>query len=193
MTVFLDRDLACKIEDDVREGNKQVIEAWNKSGFCSTAKSIEVGNSLSVYGGSECPINETIGLGMMSPVEESVLEEIEEFYHSNNHASVIRVCPLAHATLVQLTQKSGYILNSFSYRWVLDLGQWQFVFDSVDLRVRTAPSYRKWGLQTALIDWRLRLAKEHGAPIATLETDPGSDSQRNAERIGFRLAYVIIT
>jgi len=262
LTVFLNRDLACKIEDDVREGNKQVIEAWNKSGFCSTAKSKEVGNSFSVYGGSECPINETVGLGMMSPVEESVLEEIEEFYHSNNHASVIRVCPLAHATLVQLTQKSGYILNSFSYRWVLDLGQWQSVFDSVDPRVRiampneeiewaravsagfedvddvpeeksldvdraffrmassipvlaiendlvaaggvlalnngiaalfatsTRPSYRKRGLQTALIDWRLRLAKEHGARIATLETDPGSDSQRNAERIGFRLAYV---
>jgi GNAT superfamily N-acetyltransferase len=262
LTVFLNQDLACKIEDDLREGNKQVIEAWNKSGFGSTGKSIEVGNSFSVYGGSECPINETVGLGMMAPVEESMLEEIEQFYHSNKHASVIRVCPLAHASLVELTQKRGYILNSFTYRWILDLAEWQPVFDRVDPRVRiampneemewaravsagfddvddvpedksldieraffrmassipvlaiendvvsaggvlalnngiaalfatsTRPSCRKRGLQTALLEWRLRFAKEHGARIATIETDPGSDSQRNAERIGFRLAYV---
>ncbi|MDQ0191330.1 GNAT family N-acetyltransferase [Alicyclobacillus cycloheptanicus] len=56
----------------------------------------------------------------------------------------------------------------------------------------TRPSYRKRGLQTALLDWRLRYAKAHGAEIATIETDPGSDSQRNVERIGFRLAYVTV-
>jgi GNAT superfamily N-acetyltransferase len=54
----------------------------------------------------------------------------------------------------------------------------------------TRLSFRKHGLQSALLDWRLRLAKESGARIATIDTDPGSDSQRNAERFGFRLAYV---
>ncbi len=262
MTVFLNQDLAFKIESDLREGNKQVIEAWNRSGFGTTAKAIEVGNSLSVYGGSECPVNETVGLGMLSPVEESVLVEIEEFYHLNNHSAVIRVCPLAHSSLIELTQKRGYILNSFSYRWILDLSAWRSSFDLSDPRIRiatsneemewaravaagfndvddvskeqnldldraffrmqnsipvlatenevvaaggilainheiaalfatsTRPSYRKRGLQTALLDWRLRFAKDNGARIATIETDPGSDSQRNAERVGFRLAYV---
>ena len=56
----------------------------------------------------------------------------------------------------------------------------------------TRSSFRKRGLQTALLDWRLRFAKENGARIATIETDPGSDSQRNAERFGFRLAYVTV-
>ncbi|MDY0406127.1 hypothetical protein P5G51_012660 [Virgibacillus sp. 179-BFC.A HS] len=54
----------------------------------------------------------------------------------------------------------------------------------------TRLSFRKRGLQKAIIDWRLRFAKERGARIATIETDPGSDSQRNVERAGFQLAYV---
>ena len=54
----------------------------------------------------------------------------------------------------------------------------------------TLPTYRKRGLQTALLDWRLKFAKEQGARIATIETAPDSDSQRNVERMGFRLAYV---
>lgn len=53
----------------------------------------------------------------------------------------------------------------------------------------TLPAYRGRGLQTAMLDWRLRYAQAHGAEIATIETDPGSASQRNVERMGFRLAY----
>ncbi len=54
----------------------------------------------------------------------------------------------------------------------------------------TRPAYRRRGLQSALLDFRLRMAQERGCTIATIETDPGSASQRNVERAGFRLAYV---
>lgn len=55
----------------------------------------------------------------------------------------------------------------------------------------TRPAHRQRGLQSALLDFRLRLARERGCTIATIETDPGSASQRNVERAGFRLAYVV--
>ncbi|PWI56777.1 GNAT family N-acetyltransferase [Sulfoacidibacillus thermotolerans] len=55
----------------------------------------------------------------------------------------------------------------------------------------TIPSFRGRGLQSALLDWRLRYAKSQGARLATIETEPGSASQRNVERMGFHLAYVI--
>jgi hypothetical protein len=53
----------------------------------------------------------------------------------------------------------------------------------------TPPAFRKRGAQNALLDYRLRLAAEHGCDLALMGTLPGSASQRNAERNGFRLAY----
>ncbi|PSR34160.1 MAG: N-acetyltransferase [Sulfobacillus benefaciens] len=54
----------------------------------------------------------------------------------------------------------------------------------------TQLSFRRKGLHMGLLDWRLRYAQQQGMRWATIETDPGSDSQRNVERMGFRLAYV---
>jgi GNAT superfamily N-acetyltransferase len=53
----------------------------------------------------------------------------------------------------------------------------------------TVPEGRKQGAQLALLDSRLRYAVEHGCNIATMGALPGSPSQRNAERQGFRIAY----
>ncbi len=53
----------------------------------------------------------------------------------------------------------------------------------------TVPRARKQGAQLALLEARLRYAAEHGCDIATMGALPGSDSQRNAERQGFRIGY----
>ncbi|MDQ3473384.1 MAG: hypothetical protein M3447_06565 [Acidobacteriota bacterium] len=53
----------------------------------------------------------------------------------------------------------------------------------------TIPEGRKQGAQLALLDSRLRYAAEHGCTIAMMGALPGSASQRNAERQGFRIAY----
>ena len=53
----------------------------------------------------------------------------------------------------------------------------------------TVPEWRKRGAQLALLDARLRHAAEQGCDIAMICTQPGSASQRNAERHGFRIAY----
>jgi GNAT superfamily N-acetyltransferase len=53
----------------------------------------------------------------------------------------------------------------------------------------TVPSARKQGAQGALLDARLRYAAAEGCDIAMMGASPGSDSQRNAERHGFRIAY----
>jgi hypothetical protein len=56
----------------------------------------------------------------------------------------------------------------------------------------TIPQGRKRGAQLALLDHRLRYAAEHGCDIALMGALPGSGSQRNAERHGFRIAYTRI-
>lgn len=53
----------------------------------------------------------------------------------------------------------------------------------------TVPEARRRGAQRALLEARLRYAAEHGCDIAMMGASPGSESQRNAERQGFRIAY----
>lgn len=262
LTLFLNRQLAVRLEENSRKGKQQLIEAWNTLEQTSSVKAIEFDGVLALYAGPEYEINEVFGLGMSSQIDRQVLVRIEEFYKSHDDSCVIQVCPLAHPSLIETIQECGYDLSSFSYRWLLDLSSWQSPFDEVDPRIRVArtteelewartvvagsadkddlseddhldlaraffrmtssvpvlaeengktvaagtlalngeiatlfststlPTYRKRGLQTALLDWRLKFAKEQGARIATIETAPDSDSQRNVERMGFRLAYV---
>lgn len=53
----------------------------------------------------------------------------------------------------------------------------------------TVPEMRRRGLQGALLRERMRYAFEHGCDLAMMVAEAGSDSQRNAERKGFRVAY----
>jgi GNAT superfamily N-acetyltransferase len=53
----------------------------------------------------------------------------------------------------------------------------------------TRPAFRKRGVQTALLQARLRVARNMGCDLAMVLTEPGSDSQRNIQRAGFELAY----
>ena len=53
----------------------------------------------------------------------------------------------------------------------------------------TSPRFRNRGLQQALIQARLAHAAQAGCDLAMTVTLPGSVSQRNCERHGFRLAY----
>jgi hypothetical protein len=56
----------------------------------------------------------------------------------------------------------------------------------------TIPEGRNRGAQLALLDSRLRYGAEHGCDLAMMCAQPGSASQRNAERHGFRIAYTRI-
>jgi GNAT superfamily N-acetyltransferase len=53
----------------------------------------------------------------------------------------------------------------------------------------TIPELRRRGLQTALLHQRMRYAFDRGCDLAMMVALPGSDSQRNAERKGLRIAY----
>jgi GNAT superfamily N-acetyltransferase len=53
----------------------------------------------------------------------------------------------------------------------------------------TVPELRRRGLQSALLHERMRYAFERGCDLAMMVAAVGSESQRNAERKGFRIAY----
>jgi GNAT superfamily N-acetyltransferase len=56
----------------------------------------------------------------------------------------------------------------------------------------TVPEARRRGAQLALLDARLAYAAGRGCDLAMMCAQPGSSSQRNAERQGFRIAYTRI-
>jgi GNAT superfamily N-acetyltransferase len=53
----------------------------------------------------------------------------------------------------------------------------------------TVPELRRKGLHAALLEERLHYAFNHGCDLAMMVALAGSESQRNAERKGFRIAY----
>jgi hypothetical protein len=69
-----------------------------------------------------------------------------------------------------------------------------FIWDGVALfaGASTIPAARNRGAQFALLDARLRAAADAGCDLAMMCAAPGTASQRNAERNGFRIAYTRI-
>lgn len=69
-----------------------------------------------------------------------------------------------------------------------------FIFDDVALLsgASTVPEGRRQGGQKALLQARLSFAKFQGCKIAMMCALPGSQSQKNAEKNGFRIAYTRI-
>jgi GNAT superfamily N-acetyltransferase len=53
----------------------------------------------------------------------------------------------------------------------------------------TIPEWRRRGAQRALLECRFQYAMRAGCDLAMMCAEPGSASQRNAERQGFRIAY----
>ena len=66
-----------------------------------------------------------------------------------------------------------------------------FIYDDVAILAgaSTVPEGRRQGAQSALLDARLKFAGEKGCRLAMMGASPGSQSQRNAEKNGFRIAY----
>jgi GNAT superfamily N-acetyltransferase len=53
----------------------------------------------------------------------------------------------------------------------------------------TVPDLRRRGLQSALLEQRMRYAFDQGCDLAMMVAEAGGNSQRNAERKGFQIAY----
>ena len=68
------------------------------------------------------------------------------------------------------------------------------IYDDVCLLsgATTVPEARRRGVQNALLAARLAYAREHGCKLAMMCALPGSQSQKNAQKNGFLIAYTRI-
>ena len=69
-----------------------------------------------------------------------------------------------------------------------------FIYDDVCILAgaSTIPEARNQGAQNALLNDRLRFAMEQGCKMAIMGAAPGSQSQKNAQKNGFQIAYTRI-
>jgi hypothetical protein len=100
--------------------------------------------------------------------------------------------------ILGLSRVSAQRANGFSFLAELDgravatgaLSIWEGV--ALLAGASTVPEARRRGAQLALLDARLACAAARGCDLAMMCAHPGSASQRNAERQGFRIAYTRI-
>lgn len=114
-------------------------------------------------------------------VETSVAGWSEDPMLANIIRSMAEIASANHTMVHYLVERDGAPVATAS------LG----IHDGVALLAgaSTIPSGRGLGAQGMLLAARLAEARRRGCEIAMMVTAPGSTSQRNAERRGFRVAY----
>jgi GNAT superfamily N-acetyltransferase len=108
------------------------------------------------------------GFAEHAPVSQSILDVMAGFFRSENTRSF-------------LAYVDGVVAGGGS---VFAFGGVAGIFGA-----STLPQFRGRGVQSALIAARLNWAVKQGCDLAKGITLPGSVSQRNHERFGFRVAY----
>lgn len=77
-------------------------------------------NGGAVFCGRRSPLSQVYALGMAGDVSDDLLDEIEAFYAGRDMRTHVRVCPLAHPSLVALLGQRGYtpqaFMNAFARR-----------------------------------------------------------------------------
>jgi GNAT superfamily N-acetyltransferase len=102
------------------------------------------------------------------PVTPEILEVMEGFFHREGAASLL--------AFVEGRVAGGAVVSE--HEGVCGL-----------FGASTLPECRRRGVQSGLLAARLAWARERGCDVAVSITQPGSGSQRNIERQGFRVMY----
>lgn len=220
----------------------------------------KIGEGTAIYGGDNLPINRVIGLGVTSPVSDTIIAEVSDFYAKLNATPHIDFCPLADGSLLTQLRQSDYKptqlftmlvrqLPATEYAppdseahvapaddmqlWTQTVSQGIIGTDEIPeddvnpifariafmrpdvychiayingvpagagaiaiqdevavfFAVSTRTHFRRKGIQANLMKARLDLATEKGCELAMGLAIPGSTSERNLQRGGFKIAY----
>jgi GNAT superfamily N-acetyltransferase len=108
------------------------------------------------------------GFVEIAPITQALLDVTDGFFHSGGN----------HPFLAFVDCVAAGGASAFAFGGVAGM-----------FGASTLPKFRGRGVQTALLAARLRWAVQHGCDLAKGITLPGSASDRNHERLGFRVAY----
>lgn len=100
--------------------------------------------------------------------------------------------PETHLAFIETTGRRSCLLlwegePAAAANWIVE-GDMGFLANAA-----TRPAFRRRGLHSALIRFRLKRCAEEGCTFALYNAETGTNSQRNAERHGFRVLYTYPT
>jgi hypothetical protein len=127
----------------------------------------------------------------IGPNEAEMWTSISARAWTHEHPELLGIC-LESGAIASIREHSACFLAEFDGEpgaaGVLCIHEGVALFGGA----ATVPELRRRGLQGALLQERMRYAWEHGCDLAMMGAEAGGDSQRNAERKGFRIAYTRI-
>ncbi|PKQ14284.1 MAG: N-acetyltransferase [Actinobacteria bacterium HGW-Actinobacteria-8] len=74
---------------------------------------MDIAGGVAAYVAVDSPVNQAMGLGMADPVAAAAIQELEEFYLGRGTVPLVRVCPLAHPSLVASLSVRGWTADGF--------------------------------------------------------------------------------
>jgi GNAT superfamily N-acetyltransferase len=209
--MFSDLTLSRRLEKAEGSACRQFAAARRRLFPDCGSEWMEAAGACAVFDGVNSPVTQSFGLGIFEELSAESLDAFERFFQERKAPVHHEVSPLAGVQALELLCKRGYSpveLSSVMYRAVATVEQSGIAVRTVgpdEAAVWANVSARGWshehpelrefleqrrrGLQAALMEARMRYAKEHGCDLAMMVAEPGSNSQRNAERMGFRIAY----
>jgi hypothetical protein len=157
MHPFADADLARRLEAAEAARSTRFVEARARLNPATGACWIQVAGGFAIFDGPESPVTQTFGLGVFQTTAPSDMDKIERFFAERDGR------PIATGALT--------ISNGVAHL----------------AGASTVPEARKGGAQLALLEHRLRYAASANCDLAMMGALPGGGSQRNAERVPYRV------
>ena len=85
------------------------------------AAGLEAIGGFAAYMGAGSPLTHALGMGMNGTVTTEDLDRVQAFYDARECDAVLELCPLADASLLAVTQASGYRIVQFENLLVASL------------------------------------------------------------------------
>lgn len=109
-----DRGLAERLEAVEAENLAEMARALAAAQPDSGAFAEPHAGGIAVFAGVDSPMTHALGIGMRGPVSLQEFDRLENFFRVRHTASVIDLCPLAHASVIECVQTRGYRITEFN-------------------------------------------------------------------------------
>jgi GNAT superfamily N-acetyltransferase len=185
--ILADRSLSCRLERAEGLTNADFVEARARLTPESGARWISVAGALAMFDGADSPWSQTFGLGLFQMPTAGELMTIEDFFKERGARVFHEVSPWDASWR---PPRGTYF---FLQNWMGKLSGQEGCLFTIGVALfagaSTIPAWRRRGVQRALLEARFQYARAAGCDLAMMGAEPGSSSQRSAERQGFRIAY----
>lgn len=163
--VLADRVLAARIERLAAAEMRRFVETALTLDPACGAACMDTAGGVAAYVAVDSPVNQAIGLGMADPVDPLSIQQLEEFYLGRDEIPLVRVCPLAHPTLVTSLSGRGWTADGFENVLVraLPMGDSEAASTATDVEIREVATSEERDL------WRQVAAVGFSWPLPPLD------------------------